>query len=182
MRILRHAAGVALFLAGIASIEAQVSSSPLNQRIVDFAKANVGQQVTNGECAALAFEALKHSGGRTKNAFKDYPAIGDYVWGAFVYSLEIKDGKQQEEVGKGTQILPGDIMQFRDAKFKGKKAKGTYSWSTPHHTAVIVSVNTKKEVGVLHQNVEGKKIVMEKTFQLNDLQAGWVRIYRPVAK
>src|SRR5215510_8770460 len=106
-----------------------LAQTTLNQRIVDFAKANVGQQVTNGECAALAFEALKHSGGKTKNAFKDYPAKGDYVWGAFVYSLEMKDGKPQEEVGKGMQILPGDIMQFRDAKFKGKKGKGTYSWT-----------------------------------------------------
>ena len=159
-----------------------LAQTTLNQRIVDFAKANIGQQVTNGECAALAFEALKHSGGKTKNAFKDFPAKGDYVWGSFVYSLEIKDGKPEEQVGKGMQILPGDIMQFRDAKFKGKKGKGTYIFSTPHHTAVITSVNTNKDIGVLQQNIQGKKFVTEMTFHLNDLQTGWVRIYRPVPK
>ena len=162
----------------------KIPAGRINQSVVQYLRQNLGQQVGNGECSSMAYAALKQAGAKAKNAFKDNPGKDDYVWGNLVYVLEMKDGKRLESATAGLRIEPGDVMQFRDAKFKGKRdGGGTYNWSTPHHTAVVVEVKSQtKQLVVLHQNIEGKRFVTEKTFNMNDLQAGWIRIYQPVPR
>ena len=90
-------------------------------------------------------------------------------------------------------VLPGDILQFRDAVFLGKRATGKRRWVSwhqeyPHHTAIVSKVEQGgKLVTVLHQNVaiqgrdESKKgSVQETELRMDSIQkGGWVRAYRP---
>ena len=71
-----------------------------------------------------------------------------------------------------------------DDSIKGKRpGGGTYSMTTPHHTAVVAGAsNDGKRVTVLHQNWNGNKTVAEATLNLADLQSGWIKIYRPQPK
>lgn len=155
----------------------------LAAKVLTFARKNIGKQVGDGECAALAVEALKEAGAQSVGAFKDSPNPGDYVWGQLVYGLEMTPSLRTESTPIGTTVKPGDIIQFRDAKFAGRTPGGTYSSTAPHHTAVIVSVTRDgKTFEVLQQNVNGKKTVGLATIRVNDLKEGWVKVYRPQPK
>jgi hypothetical protein len=147
----------------------------LNEKVVAFARANLGKSVGDGSCATLAIAALEAAG------VGFYPAVGadgELAWG--------------QPVGSFKEALPGDILQFHDAVFDGKKATSKRRWITwhheyPHHTAIVSRVTEGgKVVAVLHQNVtiagRGGKNVLEGTIRIDSLQrGGWVRIYRPVS-
>jgi hypothetical protein len=154
---------------------------PLNEAVVAFCKANLGKQVGEGECAHLAGAALKEAGAKPHRAFPDSPNKGDYVWGTLVFGMEFKDGKGSTE-GSPTKVRPGDIVQYRDAKFSGRKPTGgTYTSSAAHHTAVLAAVSPDgKVLSLLQQNSGGKRYVTEATQVLTDMQAGWLKVYRPV--
>jgi hypothetical protein len=148
----------------------------LNAKVVEFAGKSVGKPVGDGVCITLAVEALKEAGA------KRYPfdRSGDYVWG--------------EPVADFKDVLPGDILQFRDAVFKGKKSLGggrTLLWHAeyPHHTAVVAKVERGgKLITIYHQNVaaEGrpeseKGNVQEGELRMEALQkGGWIKAYRPL--
>jgi hypothetical protein len=148
----------------------------LNQKVVDFCKKNLGKQVGDGDCFTFAAAALKAA--EAKLGFKHDPGPGDAVWGARVYTLEVKDGVQVENAAKGQRVQPGDVMQFRNTTFAGKN----YTLNATQHTAIVVAVGAGgKELTVLHQNWNGKQTVQQTQFLLKDLKSGWVRIYRPLA-
>ncbi len=151
--------------------------------MVKFCKAKLCKTVGDGECTGLVTEALVAAGAKTSRDFKDSPNEGDYVWGEPVYRLEVKAGQRTEEAAKGRKVRPGDVVQFRDAKFAGRTAGGFYTTSSPHHTAVVVGVqNGGRTLVVLHQNSNGKRVVTQQAYHLADLKEGWVRVYRPVEK
>jgi hypothetical protein len=151
---------------------------PLNRKVVDFVKRQVGAKVANGQCTALATEALRAAGARR---FPFHGTGGDYVWGHPVASFR--------------EAIPGDIVQFRDAVFRGTSWVTSRRWVAwhqdyPHHTAVVSEVREKgKVVVLLHQNVgpdgtsvERKQVVSETTLRTDSLQeGGHVWIYRPAA-
>jgi hypothetical protein len=157
--------------------------NPINEKVVEFARKKLGEQVGNGECWTLADEAVKFAGAKSSPAYPNDPNKSDYVWGSLEYAAEVKDGKLTE-TGAAKKVRPGHIVQFRDTKFAGRRADGgTYSMSFSHHTAVVQSVSSDaKVVGILHQNYAGKKTVTEATLTLTDLQGGWVRFYQPLPK
>jgi hypothetical protein len=161
-----------------------VSSAPaepptMGDKVVKFCKDKLGEKVGDGECSSLAAAGVAQSGGRIWTAFKDSPKQGDYVWGSLVYVVEMKGDSPVETKDPKMSVKPGDIIQLRDVKFQGKNYFMTYA----HHTSVVLDVNEEAKVlTVLEQNVNGKKIVMESKYHLNDLKTGWVRIYRPVPK
>lgn len=154
---------------------------PLNAKVLDFARSKAGEQVGNGECWTLANDAVVAAGGKSSPAYTDAPGKEDYVWGELVVAVTVKGGKQTTE-GTGTKsVLPGDIVQFRDAKFEGARpGGGTYSMTAPHHTAVVTTASPDGRVlGILHQNWNWKRTVADATLTLSDLKGGWVRVYRP---
>ena len=159
--------------------KAKEEKLPINEKVVEFAKKNLGQQVGNGECWALANQAVYGAGGKSSPGYTDTPNKGDYVWGELVYAVEVKDGKATE-TGSVAKVKPGDVVQFRDTKLAGRRpGGGTYTMSFSHHTAIVEAVNPDlKTVGVLHQNFAGKKTVTETTLTLTDIQGGWLRFYR----
>jgi hypothetical protein len=146
--------------------------------VLEFAGKRIGEKVGDGQCVSLAVEALRHAGA------KSYPfdPSGDYVWGRTVASFK--------------EVLPGDILQFRNAVFKGKRWITKRRWVSwhheyPHHTAIVSEVREGgRVVAILHQNVGAhdaddatKQIVQEASIRPESLQAGGaVAIYRPVAR
>ena len=148
----------------------------INDKIVQYCKENVGAKVGDGECSALAHVALTQAGAKLE--FKDQPNEGDYVWGKLVYTLEVVDNVQKKTTVPKMKIQPGDIIQLRDTKFVGKNYTAGYG----HHTAVVVAVQKNGVIKVLEQNYNNQKFVVENAYRLNDLKAGWLRFYRPVAK
>ena len=72
------------------------SDAPLGEGIVSFAHARLGQKVGDGECTALAVQALRHC-----HAQRPDPVRG--LWGDEVKALR--------------DIQPGDILQFENAVF-----------------------------------------------------------------
>src|SRR5205085_1400319 len=101
-------------------------------------------------------------------------ADGDYIWG--------------ERVESPKEARPGDVLQFRDAVFKGKQHFSGGRWIAwhqeyPHHTAIVGEVKMAgKVLIILHQNVGGKDVaedqkrtVQEATLRMDSLQkGGWV--------
>src|SRR5258707_998578 len=95
---------VAAALALLAAAPAAAPLPPLNAKVAEFANAQRGKKVGDGSCITLAVRALASAGARRVPLHR---ADGDYVWGRQVERLE--------------DALPGDVLQFRDAEFKGKK-------------------------------------------------------------
>jgi hypothetical protein len=164
--------------------KAKAEAMPLNEKVLAFARSKVGEQLGNGECWTLANDAILSAGGRSSPAYRDFPDRGDHVWGDLVYAVTAKDGKLTDDTTAGKKMAPGDIVQFRDARFEGPRpGGGTYSMTAPHHTAVVAAVGADgKTLGILHQNWSGKKTVAEATTALRDLKGGWVRVYRPLPR
>jgi hypothetical protein len=153
---------------------------PLNDKVLDFARKKLGEQVGDGECWTLANDAVLAAGGKSSSSYSDSPATGDYVWGELVLGVSAKSGKRTEDAGKKA-VAPGDIVQFRDTKFNGPRpGGGTYSMSAEHHTAVVAGVSPDgRTFQILHQNWNGKKTVAEATLATRDLKEGWIKVYRP---
>lgn len=149
----------------------------LNRKVVEFTRGQAGEKVGNGQCTALASEALRRAGAKR---FPFHGTGGDYVWGRPVDSFR--------------EALPGDIVQFRDAVFRGRTPLSGHRWMSwrqeyAHHTAVVSEVRDRgKVVVLLHQNVgppgasaAEKQVVTETTLRTDSLQKGGrIWIYRPV--
>src|SRR4051812_26299630 len=160
---------------------APAAQQSLGEKVVAFCQQHKGDQVGDGECAALAIQALREAGAKTRG--KDFPNQGDYTWGTRVFTIEAQGESAPKTEGKTFDIKPGDIIQLRDVKFKGRRPGGTYSMTFGHHTAVVAGVEEGGQVvHVFHQNFGGKKVVMNATYKLADLKEGWLRFYRPVLK
>lgn len=150
---------------------------PLNARVEAFARSNLGKTVGDGICITLAIEALEAAGAR-RASFRD--PRGDYTWG--------------EPVPDFKDVLPGDILQFRDAVFHGRRSIGRKAWRSwhqeyPHHTAIVARVEPGgKILTILHQNIatqgqpeSEKNRVQEAELRMDSLQkGGWVKAYRPI--
>ncbi len=156
----------------------------INARIAEFCKENLNKKVGDGDCYDLAQHALAAAGARPEFKYKNYPNKGDYVWGEQLVLLEVESGKQKL-TGKLKDIQAGDVIQFRDTKFAGKKAngKGTYTLAFSHHTAVVGEAEAGgKVVKIYHQNMGGKKETLPGALTLEHLSEGWIRVYRPNPK
>jgi hypothetical protein len=149
----------------------------LNRKIVQFCKDNLGKKVDNGECAMLVLRAFEAAGAKFG---KDLPAPqppmqkDDYVWG--------------RQLGADEEVLPGDVIQFRDVEIK--TVFPNRSWKVSfysHHTAVVSEVKGKQKFIVIQQNAgdpkkteEQRKIVQQDTLDLSGKTKGTIWIYRPL--
>ena len=116
----------------------------LGAQIVTFAVSKAGQRVGDGQCFALADQALKALGARSAADFGTVTADADYKWGTQVSLADVR---------------PGDIVQFRkfestrrdDAEDGGFK-EFTNERGAPQHTAIVVSVDGHGLLTVIEQN------------------------------
>jgi hypothetical protein len=149
----------------------------VNAKVLEFCRANLGKKIGDGECTSLAAAALRQA-----KAKRSTTRDKEYVWGKLVRTVTAKTNLTGD-------VLPGDVLQFRDAHFKKKIEGGTIEATYPQHTAIVAAVKDEgKVVEVLHQNVgdsrqtdRERRTVQRATIHFNQLQkGGWVKIYRPV--
>jgi hypothetical protein len=130
----------------------------LSQKVVNWARGKKGKQVKTGECWDLAEEALKQAGAKTSNDLGPVDADADYVWGDPVANLK--------------DVLPGDILQFRDHTITvSKELEVTFEdgsgytesneaeTTRPHHTAIVNAAKGNGAFELLEQNHENVKTV-----------------------
>jgi hypothetical protein len=167
------AAAVVVLLAADAPKEAEVPE--LNKKVLEFARDKLGEKVGDGECATLVAQAFRAAGAKGLAMVE-----GEYVWGKLVRAVTPKSNMAGE-------VLPGDVLQFRDAVLVGRVGGGTMESTYSHHTAIVAAVKDGgRVVEVLHQNYgdfrsgdEERRKVQRTTLRFSDLKKGSVKIYRP---
>jgi hypothetical protein len=149
----------------------------LNQAILNFATDNYlhHRQVGDGTCANLAEKAIEAVGGWLPPP----PPDGNYTWGLKVG--EFSHGHFTD----GRFLIPGDILQFRDAHFVFNYSGMHYDLNYEHHTAIVRSVDGAI-VQILEQHTITKKgekprlFVTPRTLNMSAMQNGFVRAYRVI--
>lgn len=126
----------------------------LNQRIADFVRRNLGNQVGNGECWTLADEALRAAGAQ--------PPKG-YACGRPLLPNE--------------EPLPGDIIRFTRCRFVEPSGAWTMM-GEPEHIAIILRTRGSK-MAILHQNNGSTRTVQKQVIDFRQMVSGRCRIYRP---
>jgi hypothetical protein len=165
---------IVLLLAADTPKESEVPE--LNKKVLEFAQASLGKKIGDGECATLAVRALREAGAQRFSISRE----GDYVWGKLVRT--IKPGNNA-----ASEVLPGDIVQLRNALLVGKIGSDTVEYTYPKHTAIVAAVKDDgKIVELLHQNIgavgardEDRRKVQRTTLRFGDLKKGTAKIYRP---
>lgn len=146
------------------------------ESVAAFTESVRNTQVGDGECWTLA-----------KQAFDATPGVmppQGYTFGAVVYEAE---GLAPAPVAYNDRIARGDVIQFLSARIETKSNQGIITrqviLGAPNHTAVVVNVSPdNRTVDVLHQNLGGVRTVQPGTFNLDEVTAGHVTVYRPVWK
>lgn len=159
----------------VAAMTIALASGPgdVNEKVVAFARSKLGQTVGDGDCAALAAEALRAAGAGRRGR----------SWG--------------EDVATLRDARPGDILVFEGAvlvrtRVRPDGAVETLTYNSPHHVAVVSGVRKRGRrvvLSVLQQNVgyvgdddPGRRVVREDVIDPAELKRGTLRAYRPVAE
>jgi hypothetical protein len=152
-----------------------VALEPINEKVVAYARSQLGQKVGDGECTALVREALRSAGAKARGHGRS--------WGTELSSLK--------------DVQPGDILQFEDAVFVQQRllpsGDVSLSWARyPHHSAIVSAVRRRGKgvvLAILQQNAGTAggdeavaKVVRQATIDLDHLRRGRVRAYRPDAE
>jgi hypothetical protein len=136
------------------------AADPLNEKVLQFARAHLGKQVGNGECWTLADEALR-------SAEAHRPGTDGYSTFVFGREIGVRD------------LQSGDVIQFHKVRFEHRDASGVGSWEEfPQHTAIVARVKGGR-ITLLHQNFRGNHTVQMSTIDLADRKRGTLRYYRP---
>lgn len=138
--------------------------------IAQFASGRLGQQVGDGECFALADQALRSRSLKSASDFGAVSANADYIWGREVPL---------------SQAQVGDVIQFRNYTFDESihtettrpDGSGSYndvsrSESRPHHTAIVASIGSNGELMVYEQNIGGQRVVLHNRLLFSSVTIG----------
>jgi hypothetical protein len=124
--------------------------------VVAYCVSKEGRKVGDGQCWALADEAMKSAG-------KSRPGSDMRVWGRVVNPAR-------------ESIQAGDILEFESAEFREEKMTIV---TGRHHTAVVIIGGSAKKFTVAEQNFGGAKRVRFREMGLDTLVSGKVTVYRP---
>jgi hypothetical protein len=124
---------------------AKPTPAGMSDSVVGYARSHDGGRVGNGECFALADEALRAAGAKSAADFGRVTSHADYVWGTSVGLADVQ---------------PGDVIQFRNYTYhrvdvvKDDRATTTEERDEgrPHHTAIVESVDGDGALTVWEQN------------------------------
>ena len=148
------------------------ATNELGNKVVEFAKSQIGKQVGKGQCSHLVEAALAQAGAKATTDFGVGGSNKDYVWGTPVPNYD--------------DVQPGDIIQFRNVKIMGqlvvKGKKLNVTMTIPHHSSIVYANLGKGRLKLLEQNVGGVKVVQETEMNFATKQSGTVWFYRPVKK
>ena len=117
-------------------------------QIVGYARHRIGQHVGDGQCFALADNALRGAGANSAADFGTVTPTADYVWGT---SVNLSD------------LRIGDVIQFRNYHYLKRVDNDDGSFredggGRPHHTAIVERVDGDGALTVLEQNFEGSPV------------------------
>lgn len=137
----------------------------LNQKVIEYVNKNMRKKVGRGECWDLAAGALAYS-----NAYFDRSSKKTVT----IYGREL-DLRSEE-------ILPGDMIQFKNVKMKWRDGNSFHQSSMIKHTAIVYEVNGPGDYEIAHQNTSawGKKVGVS-NLKLSRMTSGRIWVYRPVA-
>jgi hypothetical protein len=149
----------AFLVISVASVQAQQKLPELNQKVIDYVTSVIGQQVDRGECWDLANQALTRIGAKWDR---------EYVYGKLLNP-------------KKDEILPGDIIQFKNVNLKYRAGNMITTETMAHHTAIVYRVIGKDVFELAHQNTgfSGRTVGLS-NLDLNTVQTGKMWFYRPV--
>jgi hypothetical protein len=162
LRNLRYQGLVSFSVNTSQSVPEDLAYIPLNKEVLDFAISRKGERVGRGECWDLVQEPLDiHSA--------DWPR-------SLEYGLELNPARDE--------IKPGDIIQFRSVRIVTEiPGVGTRTEiiGMPDHTAVVYEVLGENRYKLLHQNINGKRYVIETENDFSGRVSGSIRYFRPIA-
>jgi hypothetical protein len=165
----------------------QSTDKARGDQIAGYARGRMGASDGDGQCFALADNALKNAKAKSAADFGKITPNADYVWGSEVTL---------------SQLQPGDIIQFRNYRYdrtivtktSDETRTDTNFETRPHHTAIVESVGTDGALVVLEQNApEGSPVQRSTLFfasgtttagnQTTTIKIqGRFRFYRPQAR
>jgi len=145
---------------------------PANAAVLRFCEDNVGKKVGDGQCAALVNQALSAADAQSVATNDD----GDLSYGTPVENLD--------------DVLPGDVVRFRDATVVYRTPAGVKMVrSFPDHAAVVARNKGAGRLDLYEQNVATPGSTAERqaktrklALDLRGLVKGDVRFYRPVPR
>ena len=147
------------------------------ERVAAAAMSKQNQTIGDGSPQALVVDLMQSS---APGALRP---VGTRAYGALIYS-----NMANASVSQHDEIRPGDIVSFRNARFKGKHgamhAKYSMDVGKPEHVAIVMEWDgTKKKIRAWEQGreKEGKKLKVE-SFRVGDLGAGEVKVWRIVGR
>lgn len=161
-----------LIIFSSASISFAEDIEYLNDQMLAFANKNMGKKIGRGECWDLVAGELRALGANWDGRF----TFGKKIGGGNVKGLKMETD---------FEIKPGDIIQFRQVKTSwkktypdGRRAWGSETLGMPDHTAIVKEFDGKTIIKLLHQNVNGKRYIVETNFETADVKSGTYIIYR----
>jgi hypothetical protein len=150
-----------LLLAGFLAspVHAGYNLPELNRKVVEYVETVIGEQVDRGECWDLAYQALNRIDARWDGKYK--------------YGKEINPRR--------AEILPGDIIQFKDVKVRYRQGNTIYTETMAHHTAIVYRVLKDGVFELAHQNTtfSGRTVGLS-NLDLSTVVSGKMWFYRPV--
>jgi hypothetical protein len=126
----------------------------LGQRVHTWATNHLAQQVGNGECFALADQALRASGARSAADYGEVTADADYVWGSAVQLADVQPGDvlQFRDYEVTIEVTVTRTKTFLDGSTEESEDTTTETYTRPHHTAIVSAKLSGGQLRVLEQN------------------------------
>lgn len=171
-----------------------VCGQTINSKVVRFLAANVGKRIGAGQSTDAVAEALRTAAAAFTqfDLGSDFPDQGDRMWGTPVKVLSYKNGVLADS-NPLDDVLPGDILQYKGAKFvyvtdSGRKTTTT-TVTANQHTSVAARVNPKTKLPVRVYEQNAPAVANTSNFQVSTnsidftaLRAGTVFVYRPKSR
>lgn len=166
------------------------------ERIVNWAEAKMGQQVGNGECWTLAADCFSSLQAEDEaiGTEKIMTAQGT-SFGLCIFS-HYPSMHHQPIILSGFTLKPGDILQFRSARWIRRDSSGRVIFEMragapedatgcKDHTAIVETVQYDQvgiKLGVFQQNSNGLRSVTRGEYILGtgEMVEGGVRVFRAV--
>lgn len=168
--------------------ELRLASAWYGNHVVDWCRARIGTTVGDGECWALADQALEGAGVKAVREGHEPPmrSVGK-VHGQCVLLWSKESGVPAEGILEMAGVAAGDILQMENGHFQTVKLNPAFNLRSERnvrlvdHTAVIEKVEGEK-MHVIEQNTQMEKTVGESDFDLRDMVEGTVRVFRPIGQ
>ena len=126
----------------------------LGQKVHTWATNHLAQQVGDGECFALADQALRASGARSAADYGEVTADADYRWGNAVQLVDVQPGDvlQFRDYSVSIEVTVTSTKTFNDGSTEETEQTNTETYGRPHHTAIVSARLSGGRLRVLEQN------------------------------